>query len=141
MLEMLLVVGGIAILSSIVIVAINPPKQLGETRNAQRRVDINTILNATYQYAIDAGYLPSTIVTSTLCATSSHEICKTDATCGGYIDLNVLTQSEKYLTKMPFDPTGSTNNGTGYFISKSDNGRVTVCAPSAEQGATISVTR
>lgn len=136
LLEILLVVAAIAILAGIVIIAINPSKQLADTRNAQRRVDVNTILNATYQYAIDNnGTLPANITTT------ATAVCKTGGTCTGLIDLSVLTASEKYLTSMPFDPNASTTNSTGYNISKSANGRVTVAAPNAEQSATISVTR
>lgn len=102
----------------------------------KRRVDVNTILNAAYQYSIDNnGSLPASITTT------QTEICKTGATCTGIIDLSVLTASEKYIVSMPFDPTGSSTNGAGYEIKKSANGRVTVVAPDAEQGATISVTR
>ncbi len=136
LLEILLVVGAIAIIAGIVILAINPSKQLAETRNAQRRVDVNTILNGVYQYAIDNnGTLPASITTT------ATGVCKTGGTCTGLIDLSVLTASSTYLVSMPIDPTGSTTNSTGYNISKNANGRVTVAAPSAEQSATISVTR
>lgn len=136
LLEILLVVGAIAIIAGIVILAINPSKQLAETRNAQRRVDVNTILNGVYQYAIDNnGSLPASITTT------ATGVCKTGGTCTGLIDLSVLTASSTYLVSMPIDPTGSTTHGTGYNISRNANGRVTVAAPSAEQSATISVTR
>ncbi len=146
LLEILLVVAALATLAGIVILAINPAKQLGETRNAQRRVDANTILNAVYQYAIDnSGSLPGpgSIATSADCAgVAAHEICKTDAvSCTGLVDLDDLTANETYLVALPSDPTGSSTNGTGYHIAKSANSRVTLCAPSAEQGASISVTR
>lgn len=136
LLEILLVVAAIAILAGIVIVAINPNKQLGETRNAQRRSDVNTILNAVYQYTIDNnGILPTSITTT------ATAVCKTGGTCTGLIDLGILTLNEKYLTAIPADPTGSTANSSGYNILKTANGRITVSAPSAEQSAVISVTR
>lgn len=138
LIEILLVVATIAILAGIVILAINPTKQLGDTRNAQRRADVNTILNAVYQYAIDNnGSLPSTITTS------ATAICQTGTSdCTGLIALTVLTTNEKYLVSIPKDPLITATTGTaGYTIMKSSNGRVTVAAPDAEQSAIISVTR
>lgn len=136
LLEILLAVAALAILAGIVILALNPSKQLADTRNSQRRTDVNTILNGVYQYAVDNnGTIPAAItVTPT-------GVCKTGGTCTSLIDLSVLTTNGKYLVSMPFDPSTSTTNSTNYNISKDANGRITVAAPGAEQSATISVTR
>jgi type IV pilus assembly protein PilA len=136
LIEVLLVIAILAILAGIVIVAINPLKQLADARNTQRRADATTILNAVYQYTVDNnGTLPATITTT------PTAVCATGGTCTGLIDLSVISASEKYLTSLPKDPTSGTANSTGYNISKSANGRVTVAAPSAENSVTITVTR
>ncbi|HUZ92769.1 MAG TPA: prepilin-type N-terminal cleavage/methylation domain-containing protein [Candidatus Paceibacterota bacterium] len=141
LLEILLVVAAIGILAGIVILAINPSKQLGDTRNAERKVDVNTILNAVYQYSIDNnGALPSSITVSSteICATGvATSTCTTD----NLVDLSVLTRNEKYLTAIPTEPQKTNVDGAGYQIKKSVNGRITVNAQFAEQSSTISVTR
>lgn len=146
LIEILIVIGIIAILASVVIVAVNPARQFAQARNSQRQGNINAILNAVYQYAVDnKGTLPSAIPTSADCALASNEICKTKhgvaVDCTGLLNLAVLTDNQTYLTEMPGDPTGSTAAQSGYHAAKSVNGRVTVCAPDAEIGVTISVTR
>ena len=136
LLEILLVVAAIGILAGIVIIAINPSKQLGETRNAQRKADVNTILNGEYQYTIDnSGVLPPSITTT------STEICASGGVCTGLIDLSVLTNLEKYLVGIPNEPQKTNANGAGYMIKKTANGRITVDAQFEEQGAVITITR
>lgn len=145
LLEILLVVAAISILASIVILAINPNKQLGDTRNAQRKADVNTYLNAVYQYSLDNnGNLPASINSNIGCVITGApqaNICKTGGSCTGLTDLSVLTASEKYLVSLPVDPSGGTTNGTNYFVVKDAFNRVTVCAISAENTASISATR
>ena len=137
LLEVLLVVAVLGILAAIVILAINPSKQLADARNAQRKLNVNTIINAVYQYSIDnGGSLLATIPTTT-----ATGICKTGAICTGLVDLTALTLNQKYLTSVPSDPSSSTPNSTNYTIIASTNSRVTVAAPAAENGAVISVTR
>jgi prepilin-type N-terminal cleavage/methylation domain-containing protein len=137
LLEILLVVAAIGILAGIVIVALNPGKQLGDTRNAQRRSDVTTILNAVYQYSLDNnGNLPTGIDVA-----PAKEICKTGGACTGLADVSVITDSGKYIVGLPMDPSGGSENGTGYFIVKDANGRVTVSAPQAEQGVIISASK
>jgi prepilin-type N-terminal cleavage/methylation domain-containing protein len=150
LLEILLVVGIISILAGIVILAINPTKQLGDTRNAQRRSDVMTILNAVYQFSIDkGGYLPTDDGTiegdvvilesdsTTACSTinTDHEIMKED-TASGSGEINLYTSlvgSEElttYLITIPVDPLRSASDvDTGYHIFKNSAGRITVCAP------------
>jgi prepilin-type N-terminal cleavage/methylation domain-containing protein len=137
LIEILLVVAAIAILAGIVIVAINPGKQLGDTRNAQRRSDVTTILNAAYQYSLDNNGIVPAAITAT-----ATEICAAGAgSCAGLIDLAVLTANQRYLVSIPQDPQSVTANGNGYTILRTAFGRITVTAPLAEQAAVITVSR
>ncbi|MFA6446567.1 MAG: prepilin-type N-terminal cleavage/methylation domain-containing protein [Candidatus Paceibacterota bacterium] len=155
LLEVLLVVAIIAILAGIVIVAINPTKQLGDARNAQRKSDVATILSAVYQYSMDHnGRLPGARITAigsscTSPVTLVNEICKavndacvsTDTAID--LDYYLASTTQPYLSAIPHDPSVSdyTANGTNYFIGTTTGNRITVCAPGAENGITISVTR
>jgi prepilin-type N-terminal cleavage/methylation domain-containing protein len=140
LIELLLVIGIIAILASIVIVAINPTKQLADARNAQRRSDVNTLLNAVYQYAIDNnGNLPGCLPTAT--ASTALNICTVGSCTGVANGCNLSALTGTYLVSLPIDPSGATGNDTMYDVLKTSANRVTVSAPSAEQGETISVTR
>lgn len=145
LLEILLVVAIISILAGIVIVAINPAKQLGDARNAQRRADVATVLSAVYQYVIDNnGNFPASmnivgiaggyVSASTTCSNplvwntsqsgaTNNEVCKSTATgcttgtnLGNY--LATTTGPVSYITSMPVDPNAtSTGIGSGYYAS------------------------
>jgi prepilin-type N-terminal cleavage/methylation domain-containing protein len=162
LIEILVVIGIVAILATIVLVAINPARQFAQARNSQRTSNINTILNAIGQNIADnkgiftcntaaaglpeatASPVPSKITTDVAGA------LKITISSGG-IDLSCLTPT--YVTALPYDP--NTNDGykwnsasdydTGYYVVMDDNGRVTIYAPTVEkvldQTEFISVTR
>lgn len=135
--ELLLVITIIIILASLVLVAINPARNIAQANNAKRQSDVNSILNAIHQYTIDnSGILPSTV------SAVKTEICRTNAvSCSGLIDLSSVTFEERYILKMPIDPTSASTNGTGYFVVKDAYDRITVSAPFAQLGATVEVSR
>ncbi len=136
LLEILLAVAALVILASIVIIAINPTKQLADTRNSQRYVDVNTILNGVYQYAIDHdGDLPNSSINGT-----ATDICLDGVTSTTCISLDALIPT--YLVSIPSDPKSATTIVTGYQISTTTTAnRIRVQAPGAEQGKTIEVVR
>ncbi len=137
LIELLLVVGIIAILALIVIVAIQPAKKLDQARNMQRTKDVNAVLGAVYQYYADTKALPAGVTAT------PKGICKTGAeSCKNGIDLTALTKDGKYLPAIPFDPLApTTGTGTLYVISVDAQNRLTVAAPLAEGGATVSISR
>lgn len=109
LLEILLVVGIIVVLAAIVIIAINPNKQLANVRNAQRLSDLKQINNAIMQYYIDHSAFPSpTTLVSTLteiCNTGSVSATTTAVNgeaCGTLVNLSDLVPT--YLVAIPVDP-------------------------------------
>ena len=134
LIELLLVIGILAILAAIVIVAMNP-KPMVDERNAKRTKDIQMLLDAVTQYAVETkGVFPAGITIT------AKEICRSsELPCHNGVDLDVLTGS--YLPELPIDPLAS-SSGTGshYTIMKDRQNRITIAAPEAEGGAKISVT-
>ena len=130
LLEILLVVGIIAILAGIVIVAINPSRQLAAARDTERRSDLKQINNALLQYYIDNQKFPDSVVSDTL-----TEICNSGSGDGsdcpvGSINLSALVP--KYISAIPADPKGSTATTTGYHIALNSSHKLYLKAPSTE---------
>ncbi len=140
LIELLVVIGILAVLMGIVLVAVNPGRQFNQANNSKRSNDVRQLLNAIGQYAADnKGQLPAGIPTA---PTAAATIANTGA------DLCAVLMPT-YISALPQDPasnagvgiTTCTTYSTGYTVQQDANGRVTVTAPSAALGATISVTR
>jgi type IV pilus assembly protein PilA len=138
LIEILLVIGLIAILAAIVIIAINPARQFAQARNTQRSSNVNAILNAVHENMIDNEGVWT-------CSTDLPTTTAQNISASGVDICDCLVDT--YLAELPYDPeTGSytdcTDYNTGYYIIQSTStGRVTVIATSSELGETISVTR
>ncbi len=153
LIELLVVIGILAVLLTIVLIAINPGRQFAQANNTKRRSDVNALLNAIHQYGADnKGALPGGLV-----GTPGVVLNISSASTSGNLCSALMPT---YLSTLPIDPSinaqpiascGGQYN-TGYQVvygSSTDatNRRVTVIAPSADltvepAGTTeISVTR
>lgn len=130
-----MVVAAVSVLAVIVIIAINPQRQLAQVRNSRRRINIDSIVKAYNQYVIDNDGISSLPLT-----TSYQEICAQDAAdCTGYVDISSALVPQ-YITEIPEDPSTSSENGTGYFIAiNPDNDKVSVGAAGAELEQLIAI--
>ncbi|MDD5056120.1 MAG: prepilin-type N-terminal cleavage/methylation domain-containing protein, partial [Candidatus Peribacteraceae bacterium] len=110
LIELLIVIGIIGVLAAIVVVAINPKKQLCDAENTRRKVMAREMTNALFQYVISTGDLPPDIPTSLLTA---KQICKpgveTGETC---VNLDVLVAD--YIAALPVDVAETDPTLTGY---------------------------
>lgn len=138
LIEILVVIGIIAILAAVVIVALNPARQFAQARNTQRWSNVNTLLNAVGQRMADNRGLWTLDATCTSALPSTATVVGSGA---GNINLEACIVST-YVSTMVVDPSVGAVASTGYTILKaSGTGRITVAAPSAELTEVISVTR
>lgn len=139
LIEILVVIGIIAILAAVVIVALNPARQFAQARNTQRTSNVNTILNAVWQRMVDSkGVWNSTCGAATV--TLPAALTNIGSTSPN-INLDPCIVPT-YVSVMVMDPSTGTAGNTGYRIMQAaGGGRITVDAPGAELGDVISVTR
>ena len=154
LIEVLIVIGIIAILAAIVLVAVNPGKNFREAANTQRTANVASLINAISQYTVDnKGVMPPGL-------TSDFASKELGNVTGGMTDFDDFCAAlvPEFIGALPADPSVpdqtiteaecATNDKTlGYEIAVS-NGHVTIVAPDTvdtETGASasekISVTR
>jgi prepilin-type N-terminal cleavage/methylation domain-containing protein len=141
LIEILIVIGLIAVLAGVLVVALNPARQFAQARNAQRYNNVDTIMGSIINNMTDnrglftcaAGAMPAT---ATVMASGA----------GNYDIGPCLVPT--YASQLPTDPsatgaqwTSSANYNTGYTVALGADGRITIAAPAAELGETIDLTR
>jgi len=142
LIEVLVVIGIIAILAAVVLVAVNPARQFKLARDSQRTSNVEAILNALGQnisehrgtFTCNGGIISLPSASTTI------------QSGGGAGDIAPCLVPD-YLSSMPFDPslagagfTSTTTYDTGYSLFRDANGRITVAAV-GELTPVISATR
>lgn len=134
LMELLVVIGIIAILAALVVVAINPARQFAQSQNAQRESNVSTILNAIGQNIADN---KGTFT----CGASITAATTNIGTGAGNSDLGSCLVPTYIPSSIPFDPDGGTTADTKYTAQVDSLGRFTICAPNhAEPAIAGSVT-
>ena len=131
LIEILVVIGIIAILAAVVIIAINPARQFAQARNSQRQANITTILNAIGQDVVDN----KGTFTCPLAGTAPSAAATNIGTGAGLVDLVTCLVPTYIPSAVPTDPTGGTPADTKYTVAVDANGRFTVCAPGSVEVA------
>lgn len=133
LIEILIVIGIIAILATIVIIAINPARQFAQARNAQRISNINTILNAIGQNIADNKGIFKCVTMGTAIPVAPAPALHI-GTNPGLVSLECL--SPTYIpAAVPVDPTNGFTTDTQYTILVDTTVRYTICAPNANEAA------
>jgi len=143
LIEIIVAMAIVVIVGVVGVVALNPGGQFATARNNQRIAHVNTILNSirlniadtrTGVFTCAAGDIPTT----------------TKKMAGGALNYDIAPcLVPTYAFTLPFDPsapgahyTTNSDYDTGYNVLKNaSTGQITVSAPAAELGKTISVTR
>ncbi len=135
----------LAILATVVLVAVNPLRQFAQARNTQRQANVSAILNAVGNRIADNRGIFGTSADGCALPTTAGVVISDDGTASN-VDLRPCLVPT-YISELPFDPLGGTygntcsnaecTNGsynTGYTIQEVDS-RVTVCAPKSKESA------
>ena len=142
LIEVLVVIGIIAVLAAVVLVAVNPARQFKLARDSQRTANVTAILNAIGQNLSENGgifkcngSIPTFPASTTIMKNT-----------GGFDIAPCIIPT--YISSLPFDPskagahyTSNTDYDTQYTIVQDINGRLTISASSEVSTSTISVTR
>jgi len=149
LIEVLVVIGIIAILAGVVLVAVNPARQFRLARDSQRTSNVNAILNALGQnIAEHKGQLVCngsqvTLPTTPTVLRSPAEDGSEPSYAGDLLKCIV----PDYMSALPYDPSNSlahntapTDYDTEYTVAADANGKITVSAI-PELASSISVTR
>jgi prepilin-type N-terminal cleavage/methylation domain-containing protein len=146
LIEVLVVIGIIAVLAAVVLVAVNPARQFKLARDSQRIANVNAILNAIHENISEHKGIFTCGGTVRQIPTSAT-VVKYGSGYPSYAGDIAACLVPDYLASLPYDPSlpgahyvNVTDYDTGYEIIQDTNGRVTASS-TGELTPSISVTR
>lgn len=128
LIELLIVIAIVVILSAVVLIAVNPGRQLALARNGERWAEVNALVSAFTQYQVDDD--------ATRIPTACEFLTPTSTSCGAVL-------APGYIAAIPTEPIGGPGT-CGYTVTVSSTTppyRVTIAAGCPELEVTISATR
>lgn len=143
LIELLLVIGIIAVLAVVVFVALDPAKRFADARNARRISDTQAILSAIQQYIIDnKGALPAGIDAYERQLGEASDSCEIAGGCtvSAVECIDLTGDLSRYLKSSPYDPQNGSDARTHYSVQVNSSNIVTIRACDAE-GGEISASR
>lgn len=147
LIELLIVIALMAILMAAYVILANPAGQLAAARNTTRHNQLQVIRNAISQNFADQANGQFSCVSGPI--PSSTALMASQPGPGNYdIAPCIILSSGGYgIFALPFDPSASssyynslTDYNSGYTIVQNASGTITIAAPYAELGKTVSVT-
>jgi prepilin-type N-terminal cleavage/methylation domain-containing protein len=121
LIEILLAITLLAILFSLLVLAINPRNIISEVNDNKRETDALTIYQALEQYAIKNNTYPDSI--KNMPNNSSAHICKTTATSCASPKINLSSiLVPTYMSKIPEYSTDT--NNSGFYVVRDSNGKI-----------------
>lgn len=141
LIEILVVIGIIAVLAAVVLVAVNPARQFKLARDSQRTANVNAILNAVHQNMAEHRGVFT-------CAGRPFVIPDQFTVVADYTDADLAPcLVPDYVSALPFDPSSTTakfndvdDYDTAYYIKRDPDGRITASS-TGELVGSIWVTR
>ena len=134
MIELMVIITGIGILLAVTVSYVNPLKRIGESRDARRSSDVESLAQALELYATDNSQIPSDFSTPILAIDEKYVLCNSASslTCDGDTHACVVVDDADflvYIDSLPVDPSKSSAADTGYYVMRKENqGKIVVGA-------------
>jgi prepilin-type N-terminal cleavage/methylation domain-containing protein len=148
LIELLIVIAIIAILVTVVFVALDPLTRFQKARDAQRWSDVDAIGAAAKLFQVDNGGSYFTALENVSpnvyyqigTASNGCNNCVAKVTATSCFDFTPLVD-EKKLPKIPTDPIDGEVGATGYYFVKNSEDSLTIGACDPEDATSIEITR